>query len=300
MKDSIQQKEARPRTAPSKARSTSERILARTLSGALYAIVTFACIFLGALPLAICVACMAWLCASEFFRIARLLGRDPNEFLGLFATVVFVFTPLLPDIATPILLSAFLLLCGLNYVVAPRKNISDIAITIAGALYTGYLLRSLVEIRLMHASWAPYNSIYAALLVFGVFSSIWMSDALAYFIGSRFGKHKMFPHISPKKSWEGFVAGLIGSIFVWWLMYAVQIPGMQLSISIVGGFLVGISGLVGDLFESRLKRSAGIKDSGNFMPGHGGMLDRSDSILFGAMVASFILQIAGFVIGGIG
>ena len=78
-------------------------------------------------------------------------------------------------------------------------------------------------------------------------------------------------------------------------MYAVGIPGMSVPIIFAGGFLVGIGGLIGDLFESRLKRSANIKDSGNIIPGHGGMLDRSDSILFGAMIACFVLELGGFI-----
>ena len=282
-------------TRSSRARSASEKILTRSLSGALYAIITVLCIFLGPIPLALCVAAMAWLCASEFFRIARLLGRDPSEVFVLTASVIFVILPFMPELADRIIVAAFLLLAGLWYVFSPRKNISDVAITVAGAFYTGYLLSSLVEIRLMHAANTPYDSICAALLLFGVLSSLWLSDALAFFIGSRFGKHKMFPHISPKKSWEGFYAGLAGSVFVWWLMYAVGIPGMSVPIIFAGGFLVGIGGLIGDLFESRLKRSANIKDSGNIIPGHGGMLDRSDSILFGAMIACFVLELGGFI-----
>lgn len=103
----------------------------------------------------------------------------------------------------------------------------------------------------------------------------------------------MAPKISPHKTWEGFAGGIVGSIGVWLLMYAIHLPGVSLPIALLGGVGVGTIGVIGDLFESRLKRSAGVKDSGNFIPGHGGMLDRTDSILFGVMTAYFILRLGG-------
>lgn len=112
---------------------------------------------------------------------------------------------------------------------------------------------------------------------------------------ARRGVHKLAPRISPHKSWEGFYGGIIASVVIWVAMAAIGVAGLELPLALLGGLLVGIAGVVGDLFESRLKRGVGVKDSGNLMPGHGGLLDRSDSMLFGSMAAYFVLFFGGII-----
>ncbi len=130
------------------------------------------------------------------------------------------------------------------------------------------------------------------MLVLGIFLSVWANDSFAYLAGSRFGKHKLAPRVSPKKSWEGFFAGLLGSALFWCLFTLV--PGVNLSIPIafVFGIVSGLAGVLGDLAESRIKRNVGFKDSGTLLPGHGGLLDRCDS-LFLVAVTSAILLVLG-------
>ncbi|MEY8436631.1 phosphatidate cytidylyltransferase [Atopobiaceae bacterium 24-176] len=284
-------------TRGSKVRSGTEKLLTRTLSGLFYSVIVLVCIFWGPLPCAVLFCAMAWLCCSEFFRMARMLGRMPNELVGLTAAVAFVACPLLPDTAAAAIFSLLVLACGVWFVWTARASISDVAITVFGPVYTGFLLSFMMRIRLMEAPGQAGEGpmAMAALLTFGVIASIWMSDAAAYFVGSRFGRHKMVPKISPHKTWEGFVGGMAGSIFVWVLMWLVGLPCVTLPLAVLGGVGVGALGVVGDLFESRLKRAAGVKDSGNFIPGHGGMLDRTDSILFGSMTAYFILRLGGLL-----
>ena len=118
---------------------------------------------------------------------------------------------------------------------------------------------------------------------------------MAYAIGSRFGVHKLAPRISPHKSWEGFYGGIVASVIIWAILAAFGVAGLEMPLAILGGLFVGIAGVVGDLFESRLKRGLGVKDSGNLMPGHGGLLDRSDSMLFGSMAAYFVLFFGGIL-----
>lgn len=276
-----------------KARSGIEKLMTRTLYGALYAVIVLVCLWFGKIPTAILFAAMAWLCCSEFFRISRMMGRMPNEVIGLAAAVVFPILPLLPDAWTPFWLSLLVLAAGIWYVWMLPASIGDVALTVFGPIYTGYLMSSVVMIRTLQAP-GGMDSFQSFLLIFGVIASIWMSDAAAYFVGSKFGKHKMVPKISPNKTWEGFAGGLVGSVFVWLLMVLVGVPGVNIWLALVGGLCVGIVSVIGDLFESRLKRAAGVKDSGNFIPGHGGMLDRSDSILFGCMTAYLILKLGGF------
>ena len=133
------------------------------------------------------------------------------------------------------------------------------------------------------------------LLTFGVMGSVWVNDAAAYFVGSRFGRHRLAPQISPNKSMEGLWGGLVGCVVIWLAIAALHVRGIGFPLAILCGVLVGAFSVVGDLFESRLKRGVGVKDSGSIMPGHGGLLDRSDSMLFGCTVAYVLLHLGGIL-----
>jgi len=126
--------------------------------------------------------------------------------------------------------------------------------------------------------------------------SIWGADTAAYLFGSIYGRHKLSPRISPKKSWEGFIAGLIISVLVWvgaYLIVGYPSTGTSalgmVSAGVIFGVLAACAGLAGDLLESYLKRRAGVKDSGTILPGHGGILDRFDSLLIAAPVVLMIV-----------
>jgi phosphatidate cytidylyltransferase len=120
-------------------------------------------------------------------------------------------------------------------------------------------------------------------------------DSSAYFFGKAYGKHKLYPEVSPKKSWEGAIAGLIGAIVSFTLLNYFFIPQFPILYSLIAGVLIGITGQIGDLAESQLKRDAGIKDSSDLLPGHGGILDRFDSALFVFPVLTiFLFVIAAF------
>jgi phosphatidate cytidylyltransferase len=119
-------------------------------------------------------------------------------------------------------------------------------------------------------------------------------DSAAYFLGCRFGRHKLYPAVSPNKSIEGAVAGLGGSILGVIIAKLTCFPEIALVDGVVAALLIGSFSQVGDLFESLLKRSFGVKDSGTIIPGHGGILDRLDSILFAAPTAYYYaLYISG-------
>ncbi len=123
-----------------------------------------------------------------------------------------------------------------------------------------------------------------------VFILIWCNDTFAYFLGKYFGKRKLFPRISPNKTWEGFLGGVIGTI-VASIVFHWLFPFITWSGWLGLAFVVLIFGTIGDLFESALKRAYNIKDSGKFLPGHGGILDRIDSLLFALPMAYFYLRI---------
>lgn len=270
-------------------RSSAEKFITRSTYGLLYAAIILVCLFWGRVPTMILVSSMSWLCGSEFYRMARLGGRMPNEFIGLAAAALYPLAALVSVEGQTGITLLLMLAAGTWYVLTPRASISDAAITVFGAAYTGLLFSSVVVIR------ASYLGTEGALLTLGVMGSVWVNDATAYIFGSQFGKHKMAPRISPNKSWEGFAGGLLGSCLTWIALYALKVCGISLPLALIGGLVCGVSGVIGDLFESRLKRAVGVKDSGNLIPGHGGLLDRSDSMLFATMTAYFVLHIGGIL-----
>jgi len=159
----------------------------------------------------------------------------------------------------------------------------NIGITIFGVLYVTFFLSYLFLLR-------ERGVRFVYLLFFGT----WCCDAAAYFIGKKWGRHKLIPGISPVKSVEGAIGGVGFSILVF-LVSRFWIFDFSMESSIVLGFLTGIFALLGDLCESLLKRDVGIKDSGDFIPGHGGILDRFDSLLFTAPLMYYYLTIYYFL-----
>ncbi len=273
-----------------RARSSAEKLLTRTTSGAVYAIVTLVCIFCGPLTTALLVAAEAWLCCSEFYRICRMGGRMPNEVLGLAAAMLFPAAAYLQGFAACTLVVLLLLMaCACWYVFAPRANVADVSVTAFGPLYTSLTFASIIFIR----KYDP--GMTGALLTLGVMLSMWVNDTFAYLVGSAIGSHKLAPRISPAKSVEGFLGGLVGSVLVWVLLSVFVLESLTALSAVLFGLVVGIAAVIGDLFESRLKRGASVKDSGNVLPGHGGLLDRSDSMLFGGMAALFLLYFGGIL-----
>lgn len=156
-----------------------------------------------------------------------------------------------------------------------ESMLQNIGITALGLVYCGLFAGFVV--------WLPSKAVLVLL------ATIWSGDAAAYYGGSAFGRHKLAPGISPNKTIEGSIFGLAGSTLVGvglgsWLL------GLGMEFLAMASLACAVAGQVGDLVESALKRSAGIKDSGNLLPGHGGMLDRLDSLLFAAPVFYWFLK----------
>lgn len=275
-----------------RARGWTEKLLTRTTSGAIYAIVILVCLIWGTVPTAVLVAGMGWLCCSEFFRMVRMSGRMPNEPIGLTAAVLFPLVPLVQVEGrnlTLLVMCALVIAAACWYVYTPRATIGDVALTVFGPVYTSLAFSSIVMIRMSDPGFA------GGLLTFGVMGSVWVNDVAAYFVGSRFGRHKLAPHISPNKSVEGLWGGLASCLVIWLLVAGLGVMGVTWPLAVLCAVLCGVASVVGDLFESRIKRGVGVKDSGNVMPGHGGLLDRSDSMLFGGMVAYVLLHLGGIL-----
>jgi phosphatidate cytidylyltransferase len=144
---------------------------------------------------------------------------------------------------------------------------------IFGAWRTGILLRGISR------HW----------LLFGLMIN-WVGDTGAYYIGKNFGRHKLMPRVSPGKSWEGAIASVLSSVLFGIIYLPLAIRGTPLWIAAVFAVVANVAGQVGDLAESAIKRSAGVKDSGAMLPGHGGLLDRLDSTMFALPVLYALLQ----------
>ncbi|HVP44478.1 MAG TPA: phosphatidate cytidylyltransferase [Terriglobales bacterium] len=204
----------------------------------------------------------------------------PQAMSGFEATFFVVVIPLFFVVVMPFIFLAI----GMDG--ANLRNGTLVAMTSYFALpYIGLSLWSLVLVRYM-SSW----------FVAFVLVVVWVGDTCAYYVGRGLGKHLLAPRISPKKTWEGSIASLLGGVLAGAALmhYCHQAPtGFTIGV----GVLVNVAAQVGDLVESLMKRGAEVKDSGALLPGHGGILDRIDALLFAAPVAA-ILFAAGFFFGG--
>lgn len=265
--------------------------LVRLVAGAVYVAVNVAAIALGTVPTALVMAFTAGVCCWEFFRLMRADAKTPNQIIGVFFAAAMPLVALSNIVYLVGVVFLMVMVLGLWYVVNQRARISDVAITAFGAIYTGMTLSALVSLRCT----GELDHVGAIVLCVGIMTSVWANDSFAYLVGSKFGKHKMVPKISPKKSWEGLAGGIAGSVLIWLVLALVPQTHVTVPVALACGVGCGVAGVMGDLVESRIKRGAGIKDSGNLIPGHGGLLDRSDSMLFVSISAYFLLRMMGVI-----
>ena len=258
----------------------------RIMFGSIYVAITALCTLASWYATAVMIAVTAAICCYEFLRMARTAGYHPYMIIGTTAAALIPLALTVmaelnhaaaAGLFVAILAAIFMLL---RYFSRIEDTIVDVALTLFGYLYTGFVLSSFILLR----GFLP--GIEGGVLCLLVLASICANDGLAYLGGSAFGKHKFAPHISPKKSWEGVACGIAASIFCWMLI-PVLVPecGFGFAWAAVSGIVVGIADIIGDLTESHIKRGFGVKDAGDLLPGHGGLLDRSDSFIFGSVAA---------------
>ncbi len=232
----------------------------------------------------------------EMYQLLRQKGSKPMMVAGLFSGQV-----LLALVYTgPNALLFFVLLLFVIFIFGAEmfKNngspLINTSATLSGIVYPTFFWGSLLFLRENVATLFAKDYSFGGKFVLLMFVAIWICDTFAYFLGKQFGKHRLFERVSPKKSWEGAVAGLVGALLTYLLVYFLQIIPITIYVAIVGGLIVGIVGQFGDLVESWFKRDAKVKDSSNLLPGHGGILDRFDSVMFSSvafLALYFILQI---------
>ncbi len=276
--------------APAPEQSKSRRFAdlgKRLASGVIYIVLMIGTMLWGNIPSVIMLSVASGICANEFYIMSRKNGRLPADGLGIVAAVLYAPVAYWQHLGGMTVLTLMLMLgLLLWYVLSEQVSISDVCISFFGAVYTGMLLGSVMLIR------PQLPEPWGGVVVLVIFASVWINDSFAYLVGSRFGKHKMAPKISPKKSWEGFAGGLVGSVLVWLLLLLV--PGARIVWwqALLFGVICGLMSVVGDLAESRIKRNYGVKDSGTLMPGHGGLLDRMDSLFLATATAVVLLFVS--------
>ncbi len=259
-----------------------KNLIVRTLSGAvmlallLGATLTSITTFL-ILLLVVMVAGM-----MEFYRLAQLDGARPQRWLGLtMGVLIFTFAIVFfsgmsrPNDALyflPFILAVPFLMLIVELFSTGADPLKNVGSSLLGVGYVALPMSLLIGIPLLLSDneWEPWSLLWFIFI-------IWANDVFAYLFGITLGRHKMCPAISPKKSWEGFAGGILGAFAAAYVASQLlgQDPVMWCGLALVAA----PTGVLGDLVESQLKRKVGVKDSGNLIPGHGGLLDRFDALL---------------------
>jgi phosphatidate cytidylyltransferase len=257
----------------------------RIITGVVLAVLAVVVVVHGGLVFFAIMLALALLGLNEFYRLTRLYRPLPLAgFLGValmaamawFSSPVAVFGALCAGVLFTALLG---LLAG------PKRGVTvRMAVTLLGMLYIGLGFSAVLLMRRLDIGTAAVLTV-----VFGT----WAGDTMAYFTGRFFGATPMAPVLSPKKTWEGFAGGAISTVVlvVFIGLYTPLGPGQ----SVILGAVIAVAGPLGDLFESLVKRDVQIKDSGRGIPGHGGVLDRFDALIFASVASYFVLtQLLGF------
>lgn len=263
----------------------------RVVSGAALVAVIAAALWIGTAAVAVVVGAGALVGAWELRGLLGRMGPTPPAWLILPLSVWLGIRFVLPaaDMATDWALAAAVVV-GLLAGLLTRQSFAGWALAVGGAVYVGLCLGFWVAIYRWHVP--DPNHLGLRLVALSLAGAV-VGDTAAYFVGSAIGRHPFFHSISPRKSLEGAVAGAVASILVGaiagpWLI------GISVPLGIGLGALITVAAQGGDLVESAIKREAGVKDSGTLIPGHGGLLDRADSIVLLAPVVYCYLKLIAF------
>jgi phosphatidate cytidylyltransferase len=237
--------------------------------------------YLGGIPFAAVVTLFGLLAGNEFFQLMRRVGQKPFIAVGLAWIVLMMVDAYLPGLALWRPTLAFMVAAPMVWTVLRRDSEGFLlgwAVTTAGALYVGGLFSHLILLRAL-----PQGLDWIYLVLAGT----WATDSLAWFFGRTFGRHGFFTHVSPHKTWEGAIAGFVGGPFTVAIVgHLLGVPWWQ---GVALGLALAVGAIFGDLAESLVKRQVGVKDSSNLIPGHGGALDRIDSLIFAGVIGYYFV-----------
>jgi len=272
-------------------------MLERTVWGILWAVSFLVVIYVGNLAFTLVLGLFMVLGLLEYTKLIKQQGLQPQTALMLSSALILFFTLhqiinrpelkvkealLLSERAMLVTLIVFLLISVLIELLRgePEHHFANISGNLLGTVYIGFMFAYILLLRFLPEPSELNYLLFTQLIT-------WANDSMAYLIGVKFGKHHLLPRISPKKTLEGSLGGLAGGIIAAFLLALIfkKAMGLMIFLSIV----IVVVGQFGDLVESMIKRAAGAKDSGAFLPGHGGILDRFDSLLIAAPVVYYLV-----------
>ena len=263
-------------------------LLRRSITGVVYVFLLLSAVFLSSDAFDFLFMAFGLACLYEFKKLVKIEGY--YVFIAYLA-LWWAFIYLISDsniVKILMMLTITVDLALLVYLFSNQKTtLSTVQKYIIAIFYIGGGCIFLTMI--------PYkDQQFAKLLIMGIFILIWVNDSFAYLVGKTMGKHKLFPRISPKKTIEGSLGGLIFALIAAYIISLFE-PIISLQQWIILAMVIVIMGNLGDLLESKFKRMAGVKDSGAILPGHGGILDRLDSLVFAAPFAYLTLILFSYV-----
>jgi phosphatidate cytidylyltransferase len=250
----------------------------------------------GGLAFELLIGGISLLGLAEYYKLQEGLGLKPLKYTGFGSGLAVIIAWAMGGGGVVWVMAGAFLFASIITTLQVRSH-KDIVATFAGIAYIPFLVGTFLFIRLGHFAGSEYlvDGKWVALCIWG---AIWMTDSAAYGGGKAFGKHRIAPDISPKKTLEGFIFGFLGAmLFVVVLYYLGKI---SLDVALAVGIGAGVFGQIGDLIESKLKRDANVKDAGEKLPGHGGILDRFDSLLVTAPAVALYLVVKYNFLNGSG
>ena len=225
----------------------------------------------------------------EFYALSEKAGAAPMKGVGVLLGALAVTWPMGPY-ALPVIIAGLLFLVIAELYRRKEQPLLNASATGFGVFYPAGLVSFIVALRVV-PELAGFDPLDAFFLVFLLLFSVWGSDIGAYAAGRAFGTHPLFPRVSPKKTWEGAIGGLLVAVAVAVGIQLAAIDFISVADAVVIGLICGIVAPFGDLAESLFKRSVGAKDSASYLPGHGGMLDRIDAAVVAAPLVYFYLDL---------
>ncbi len=256
-------------------------LLGRIITGVLGAALLVGGAWLGGWYFAGLVVLIAVIGQWEWYRLLRQAGFLTWRFAGFSMGLLLVLHPLVPGGASMAMLPLAALLMWIPFSKSDMP-LHRFCATVSGAFYPAALLSFFLHLRHMEEG---------LLMTLTVFLLVWVSDICAYVVGSLWGRHKLAPTISPNKTWEGYVAGLVGPIAAGLVLFHVVTHSLGLAQVLVLAVICGVASASGDLAASRFKRAARLGDTGRLLPGHGGVLDRFDGMTVAAPLAYLFLLV---------
>jgi phosphatidate cytidylyltransferase len=244
----------------------------------------------GRIPFLVFATAIGTLAYYEFAKMARNRRYYANRIIGLICVIAIIaneYFQLLEFKVLSILMVILLLIFELFR--NKESAIANLGASLVGVFFIGLFSSALINLREFY-NLSTLIYVQGGYLILSIFVSIWLCDSAAYFLGTALGYNKLMPRISPNKSWEGSLAGFIFSIITMLACKPIFADFLEWRDAIVIGLIIGTFGQLGDLIESLLKRDAHVKDSSSLIPGHGGIMDRFDSLLFAAPIIYLYLS----------